>query len=248
MKVHIAGICCSQSETWYLNQGLFPKFILESFFYLDEWLFSIPTYSVENFMLDSGAFTFMNQKKQSAVDWDGYVERYAEKIVERGIKYFFELDIDGIVGLTEVERLREKLERLTGRKSIPVFHKSRGQQYWLDMCAAYDYVAIGGIVTKEIKVREHKFLTWFLQTAREAKTKVHGLGFTNFVGMTKYPFYSVDSTSWVGSKWGILYRFDGRTIKQVRKPANARMTDYKLFDRHNLSQWLNFQTYAETNL
>lgn len=199
-------------------------------------------------MLDSGAFTFMAQKTQAKVDWDEYVERYAETITRRGIKYFFELDIDNIVGLKEVERLREKLERLTGKKSIPVFHKARGQQYWLDMIVAYDYVAIGGIVTREIKVREHKFLRWFLSTAREKKTRVHGLGYTNFVGMTRYPFYSVDSTSWVGSKWGILYRFDGKTIKQVKKPEGARMTSYKLFDRHNLKAWMNFQSYAEFNL
>lgn len=248
MKVHLAGLCSSQSSSWFFREQLFPKFILESFFYLEDWLFEIPTFSVENFMLDSGAYTFLAQKKRMDADWDEYVERYAETIVRRGIKYFFELDIDSLVGLDEVERLREKLEQLTGRKSIPVFHKARGKQYWLDMIAAYDYVAIGGIVTKEIKMREHKFLSWFLKTAREKKTRVHGLGYTNFVGLTKYPFYSVDSTSWVGSKYGILYRFDGKTIKQVRKPAGARMSDYKLFDRHNLRSWMNFQTYAEQNL
>lgn len=248
MRVHLAGLCSSQSRNWYFEQKLFPIFILESFFYLENWLFELPTYSPDNFMLDSGAFTFMSQKNQSRIDWDEYVERYAETIKTRGIKYFFELDIDSIVGLREVERLREKLERLAGRKSIPVWHRSRGQQYWLDMIKAYDYVSIGGIVTREIKVREHRVFKWFLQTAREQKTKVHGLGFTNFVGMTKYPFYSVDSTSWVGSRYGILYNFDGKTIKQMKKPENSKMTSYKLFDRHNLREWLKFQNYAECSL
>lgn len=231
-----------------MREKFFPRFILESFFYLEDWLFELPGFDTENFMLDSGAFTFLNQKKQSNIDWEAYVEKYAETIVRRGINYFFELDIDSIVGIREVERLRNKLEKLTGKKSIPVWHRSRGRDYWLDMIADYDYVAIGGIAAKEIKLREHRVFNWFLQTARDRRTKVHGLGYTNFVGMTKYPFYSVDSTSWVGSKYGILYRFDGSTIKQIRKPEGARMIDYKLFDRHNLREWLKFQNYAEYHL
>ncbi len=248
MRVHLAGLCSSQFKTRFMNQELFPKFILESFIYLEDWLFEIPTYHPDNFMLDSGAYTFMARKKEAKVDWTEYVERYAELIVKRGIKYFFELDIDNLVGLKEVERLRELLERLTGKKCIPVFHRSRGQEYWLDMIEAYDYVAIGGIVTKEIKAREHKYLNWFLQTARAKKTKVHGLGYTNSKGLAKYPFYSVDSTSWLGSIWAILYQFDGKAIKQIRKPENCRMIDYKILDRQNLKSWIRFQTYAENNL
>ncbi len=248
MRIHLAGLCSSQYRTRFINGQLFPKFILESFFYLEDWLFELPTFHPDNFLLDSGAYTFIAQKKAAKVDWKGYVEKYAELIVNRGIKYFFELDIDKLVGLDEVERLRELLERLTGKKSIPVFHRSRGQQYWLDMIQIYDYVAIGGIVTKEIKAREHKYLRWFLQTAREKKTKVHGLGYTNSKGLEKYPFYSVDSTSWLGSIWAILYQFDGKAIKQVRKPENSRMTDYKILDRHNLKSWIKFQNYAEDNL
>ena len=245
MRIHLAAICSGQSANAYRKNNLYPKFILESFFYLEDWLFEFPTFHPDNFMLDSGAFTFMNQKDGGQVDWDEYVERYAQVIVERGIKFFFELDIDSLVGIKEVERLREKLERLTGKKSIPVFHKSRGQQYWFDMLAAYDYVALGGIVTKEIKAKEYEFFKWFLRTAREKKVKVHGLGFTNFEGLLKYPFYSVDSSSWIGSRYGNLYRFDGLRMKKIKRPKNVRMTDYKLFNKNNLSEWMKFQIYAE---
>jgi hypothetical protein len=236
MKVHLAGICCSQSYGWYKEVGLYPKFILESFYYLEPWLCSFPTFNPENFLLDSGAFTFMSQKKAVKTDWDAYVERYAETVLKLNIKYFFELDIDSIVGLKEVERLREKLERLTGKKCIPVWHKSRGEQYWLDMVANYDYVAIGGIVSKEIRGREHKYFDWFLARAREKKAKVHGLGFTNLKGLEKYKFYSVDSTSWIASRYALLYRFTGSTLKQIKRPENSRMIHHSLFDKHNLNE------------
>lgn len=248
MRIHLAGLCTGQTYKWFMQEKLFPKFILDSFFYLEKWLFDLPTFDVNNFMLDSGAFTFMSQKKEVKNDWDAYVERYAQTIVERGIKYFFELDIDNVVGLAEVERLREKLERLTGRKCIPVFHKARGQQYWLDMIGAYDYVAIGGIVSREIRQTEFKFLRWFLDTAREKKVKVHGLGFTNSEQLLKYPFYSVDSTSWIGGRYGLLYRFLGSKMQSIRRPPNTRMKSYRQGNKFNLQEWIKYQNYAENHL
>ena len=61
------------------------------------------------FLLDSGAFTFMNNSK--SVDFDLYLDKYIDFIIEKNIKYFFELDIDSIVGYKKVLQLRERLER-----------------------------------------------------------------------------------------------------------------------------------------
>lgn len=119
--------------------------ILESFYYLktQEWMFPLIK-EFKNFLLDSGAFTFMNQNRNHDIDWDAYIEEYADFINKLDISLFFELDIDSIVGIDEVERLRHKLEKLTGKKAIPVWHVSRGHDYWLKMIKEYDYVAIGG--------------------------------------------------------------------------------------------------------
>lgn len=113
-------------------------------------------------MLDSGAFSYINSKNTNNVNWDEYIESYAEFINNHNIKLFMELDIDSVVGIKEVERLRNKLERLTNKQCIPVWHKSRGKDYWLKMIKEYDYVAIGGIVTKEIKPSEYKYFHWFI--------------------------------------------------------------------------------------
>lgn len=94
------------------------------------------------------------------------------------------MDIDSVVGLAEVERLRHKLERMTGKKPIPVWHKNRGKEYFVKMCEEYPYVAIGGIVTKEIprKVYETAF-PWFINTAHKHKAKIHGLGYTTVANL-----------------------------------------------------------------
>lgn len=224
-----------------------PKFILESFYYFHDWQVEFIKKS-ELFLLDSGAFTFMNNFK-GTVDWDEYIERYAAFINKYDVKYFFELDIDSVVGLTEVKRLRKKLEDLTHKKCIPVWHKSRGLEEWYDICKNYDYVAIGGIVIKEITRKDYKYFNPLLDIARKYNTKVHGLGLTITKELKKYPFYSVDSTSWVNaSKFGQLQIFKDASIKSIQRPENTRVLDGGKAVEFTLKEWIKFQEYAECNL
>jgi len=223
-------------------------FVLESFYYIQEWM---EPYIKEhwNFMLDSGAFTFMSNKQIGInIDWDKYVERYANYINKLDVKLFFELDIDSIIGLKEVERLRAKLEKLTGKQSIPVWHKSRGLEYWKKMVKDYDYVSIGGIVSKEIKSSEFGIFNPLLKIAKENNCKVHALGFTNQQGVKRYKFDSVDSTAWIyGNIGGYIYQFTGREIIQIHKPPNTRLKSKKVAI-HNFKEWVKFQKYAYENL
>lgn len=223
-------------------------YILESFYYIQDWMLPY----IKNhwhFLLDSGAFTFMNNvKKNNNVNWDEYLERYAKFINDYNIDLFFELDIDSIVGIKEVERLRHKLERLTNKKSIPVWHKSRGLEYWKKMVKDYDYVAIGGIVTKEIKPKHYPIFNNLLKIAKENNCKVHGLGFTRTSELHKYPFYSVDSTAWIyGNRSGFLYRFTGNNIEKIDKPEGTRLKG-KQVAIHNFKEWVKYQKYAKEHL
>ena len=203
----------------------------------------------KDFILDSGAFTFMNNtKKGQNVDFDAYVERYIEFINKYDVDKFFELDIDVIVGLEKVEQIRKRLEEGTGKKSIPVWHKSRGKDYFIKMCQEYDYIAIGGIVTGEIKKVEYPYFKWFIDTAHSYGCKIHGLGFTNLKGMELYKFDSVDSTSWLsGGRFGTLYFFNGKTLKQV-DTENRRRKHHLNLDIHNLNEWKKLQKYADKHL
>lgn len=83
-------------------------YILESYFYADEVTEKLlPMFG--DFLLDSGAFTFM-QNSKSHVEWDEYIERYADFISRNNIEKFFELDIDSVVGYKEVLRFRKNLK------------------------------------------------------------------------------------------------------------------------------------------
>lgn len=225
-------------------------YILESFYYIrkqEEWYKRVQPF-LKGFLLDSGAFTYMNEASNHP-DWDQYIEEYAGFVNRLGIESFFELDIDSVVGIAEVERLRAKLESLTGRRCIPVWHKSRGLDYWKRMLSEYDYVAIGGIVTGEIKKDEYGVFTPLLRMARDKGVRVHGLGFTNLEGLRKYPFDSVDSTAWLyGNRGGFLYQFDGKSIRKIEAPAAGMRLNGRVAAVHNFNEWCKFARYAEENL
>lgn len=222
-------------------------FILESFYYAnDDTERLIPYFG--DFLLDSGAFTFM-QNSKSHCDFDEYLERYADFINRNNVKKFFELDIDSVVGYTKVKEYRKRLERLTGRQCIPVWHKSRGKEEFLRMCDEYSYVALGGVVIKEISKTEYKYFPWFIKEAHKRNTKIHGLGFTNLNGIIKYHFDSVDSTAWTaGNRFGFLYKFNGTTMVKINPPKGNRIIKPREAAINNFNEWVKFQQYALTHL
>ena len=220
--------------------------ILQSFYYCNDFTEKVILPNCGRFLLDSGAFTFMNASK--TIDWQQYIESYASYINKHHITQYFELDIDGIVGFENVLKIRQKLYDLTGVKPIPVWHKSRGIERFKKDCMDYPYVAIGGIVTKEIKRTEHKLFPSFISIAHKYGAKIHGLGYTNLEGLTKYHFDSVDSTSWVsGNRFGAVYRFDGRTMKKYDKPPGKRVKNIEVA-LNNFEEWKKFSKYAERKL
>lgn len=225
--------------------------ILESFYYLrkkENFMEIVKHFG--SFLLDSGAFTFMSGSHKGGIDWDEYIEQYAAFINKWDIKLFFELDIDSVVGIQEVERLRAKLESLTNKKPIPVWHKNRGKNYFIKMCEDYPYVALGGIVTKEIprKVYESAF-PWFIKTAHEHGAKIHGLGYTTVANLKKYHFDSVDSTAWLyGNRGGYLYKFNPQTglLEQLSKDGCRLKSREGAVN--NFNEWVKFSIYADREL
>lgn len=231
------------------NKDTYDINILESYYYArtNKTVDRLIPY-IGNFLLDSGAFTFMSNSKL-VVDWDAYTEEYADYIKSRSINKFFELDIDSIVGLSEVERLRAKLENLTGKSPIPVWHFSRGKAYFEKMCERYPYVSIGGIVTQEIKREKYETLfPWFISTAHRHGCKIHGLGYTG--KLKKYRFDSVDSTAWLyGNRGGYLYKFDARhgEMGKVDAPVGMRLRSSQAA-LYNFNEWVKYCQWAKRNL
>lgn len=146
MKIYIAGIESHKDVimrqkppnvlfSYAICKGVMPEYV--------------QTEHCKSYLLDSGAFSFMNGAKR--VDFDSYTDRYIDFINDNKVPLFFEMDLDVVVGLPKVEEYRRRIERRTGKQCIPVFHRERGKDYFIDMVKNYKYVALGGIAVNEIK-------------------------------------------------------------------------------------------------
>ena len=101
----------------YFTEKYFKKaYILQSFYYADSFTEKYIIPNVADFLLDSGAFTFIRNAK-THIDWDEYVERYADFINRNNVEKYFELDIDSVVGYKQVLKYRDKLEKLTNKNN-----------------------------------------------------------------------------------------------------------------------------------
>ena len=193
-------------------------------------------------MLPVPAFTFMNGAKR--VDFDSYTDRYIEFINAYKVPLFFEMDLDAIVGLPKVEEYRRRIESRTGRQCIPVFHRERGKDYFIDMVKNYKYVAIGGIAVKDIKKTEHKYFPWFIDKAHEYGCKIHGLGYTDFAHVDKYCFDTVDSTSWiVGGKYGNIYTIRDGYPKQTSLRKEGHKCNGEKINEHNMKVFMKYSEH-----
>lgn len=252
MKLYLAGVAPWKNEGLYdKSAAQYHPYILESFYYADADTERLMPY-FGDFLLDSGAFTFM-QGKGGDVDWDDYIERYANFINRNKVEKFFELDIDSVIGCEKVKEIRKRLETLTGKQSIPVWHVSRGKEEFIRHAQEYPYIAIGGLVDGAAKGEYARslwrYFPWFIQTAHKNGAKIHALGFTSLEGIRKYHFDSVDSTAWTtGNRFGYLYFFDGKTMTKKDAPRGHRISDSRAAALHNYTEWIKFQKYAETHL
>lgn len=196
----------------------------------------------KDFLLDSGAFTYRQKAKtMSLQSFDSYVDKYIEFINTYNVKHFFEMDIDNIVGLEKVEEYRARIERRTGKQSIPVWHSNRGWQYFVDMCKEYSYVSIGGIAKNPNGKKLEKIFPYFIEHAHKNCVEMHGLGYTDIKNLKKYPFDSVDSTSWSsGSRYGITFELRGNSLVGKKNIFPDKKLHGKSIDLHNLKVWTQF--------
>lgn len=249
MKIFIAG---TSSHEKIVKKNMPISFVLESFYYWKDWQDALLK-TCDDFLLDSGAFTFMQSSKKKVI-WEDYIERYADFINRNKIEKFFELDIDSVVGYPKVLEYRARLERLTNKPVIPVWHISRGIQDFYSMCDKYNYVALGGIVGEKrggAKYKQyHAAFPFFISEAHKRGSKIHGLGFTSTSLFNKIKFDSVDSTTWtVGSRMGNLCYFNGNGMRQFYPSLRGKKpTDIEALMDHNLREWVKFQKWALKNI
>lgn len=114
------------------------------------------------------------------------------------------------------------------------------------MCRNYDYIAIGGLVLGA-KKQEYPSYKKLVEYAAIRGIKVHGLGFTKTKILKEYPFYSVDSSSWVmGAVMGKQkHLFENGIITIQKIDTKGKRLDTNKLCAHNLAQWVLYQKYMD---
>lgn len=243
MRVFLASTSGKQKAI----EELKPKYILETFFKGEKACKqALDNAGNENFLLDSGAFSYMNGAKVTKEEMQEYVNRYIAFIRKYDVKYYFEIDVDNIFGLDQVEMWRKQIEDSTNKKCIPVWHKGRGVEYFKQMCDNYNYIAIGGLVFHVMK-QEYHLIKKLVDYAWQRGVKVHGLGFTKTKELKNYKFYSVDSASWIrGAALGQQMNFFVKDhIEQRAVNKNGYKVDINKLAEHNMSEWCKYQRYMD---
>lgn len=249
-KIFLAA--CSHVKTPVVNSGIKPHYILESFMDLRSNTKKMSEYvkwclSADDFLLDSGAFAFMNKAKKAnnftVKQINDYVKEYVDFINKYDIKHFFEMDLDCIFPYEKVVKARKWIERHTKKQCIPVWHLSRGIDEFHKMCKEYNYVAVGGIASKEIKRKDHKLLWELCDIAHSYGCKIHGLGYLplEILNNNECPFDTVDGTGWQGHMRGQKFVLENEKLTKVTdEELKNKLRNWKDNESEGYKNWTKF--------
>lgn len=198
---------------------------------------NLEKYKDFNVFLDSGAFTAYNSGK--VIDIDEYIDF----IKKHKPSLYANLDV---IGNAEETFKNQKYMESKGLKPIPVFHFNEDFKYLNEYAKKYDYIALGGVAQLKVKSKIHSWLKKCFKII-PSTTKTHGFAVTSPELLKIYPFYSVDSTSWLsGGKFGMIFTsFNKFKFKEINKKVKKGTKDYLNVDYYNLIQWKKFADSLE---
>lgn len=155
-----------------------------------------------NLFLDSGAFSAKTQGVE--INIEEYIQFIKDH--QQYLEVYANLDVIGDPAGTWKNQMIMEAE---GLKPLPVFHHGEDLK-WLHryLNRGYDYIALGGMVkTSNLSMwLDDLFLNHLCDPNGIPKVKIHAFGMTSLKLMIRYPWYSVDSTSWVVTgRLGAIY-------------------------------------------
>lgn len=232
MKIFLSGFESQDIDKWLeVDPDLHLKWVLMSYCYIRKAKPSRVAKIIEiadNVLVDSGAHTF---QKVGGMNWEQYTREYGEWIKANDqdkIVGYFEMDIDNVIGYDNVLKLRDIMFEYTD-KVVPVWHKSRGNQDFEDMCKQCRSGVVSFSAVADALYKSE--MLWMLKTAWENNCKLHALGMTSKNILNEVPFDYVDSSSWLQeTMYGRVGKRDIRRVKQT-DGIIARMSSHELWQR-----------------
>lgn len=154
-------------------------------------------------MVDSGAFSAHTQGKPIALDeYMAFCHKLQRKMPSA---IYVNLDVisskDASVDVGKLSYENWQTMKRNGLEPLPVFHLHTDLKWLGKYMAETDYIALGAVVLQKTNKRKAHALShvWeqLVDKDRNPLIKVHGMGVTSFELMRNYPWFSIDSTSWL---------------------------------------------------
>jgi len=149
-------------------------------------------------MIDSGAYSAFYQGGE--VDIEEYIDFIKRILVGKPDVVYISLDVinNGKATYKNWQRMKR-----AGLQPIPVYHAVTDEKWLQKYLAQTDHIAIGAVAkmaSSQRKVALDRLWSNYL-TDKEGWPlyKVHGFAVTGFSLMKRYPWHSLDSTSWLQS-------------------------------------------------
>lgn len=194
-----------------------------------------------NLFLDSGAFSAFN--KNEKINIDEYIDFI--KKTKNIWNVYAGLDV---IGDYKKSKENQEYMELKGLSPLPTFHYRSPYKELERLCEKYDYIALGGLVPIALNIKEmRRHLDYCFSIIKKYyPKKIHGFGVNSYWSWERYPFYSVDATSWnMGMKFGRTYTIEGLKMRQTREG------DTKQFIKQKQGTWvdrtiMNIEALLET--
>lgn len=193
-NLHLNGPMFNRLSPREKDARLAVRYILESYHYVHKssMVEKMRRDKVRVF-LDSGAFSaFMLGTEIDLDAFIHYIKANGDVLEQYSV-------LDGIGDPQKTYDNQIYMER-HGLRPLPCFHYGEDERWLLHYLENYDYISLGGMVP----ISKPQLMQWLDRIWHDylcdehgrAKVKVHGFGLTKLDLMWRYPWFSVDSTSW----------------------------------------------------
>lgn len=199
---------------------------------------SQPESTIDEWMLDSGAFTAWSRGDD--VTLDGVIERYDRvmaTMTRTDVKVWL-INLDVIPGSRGVDPTAQQLDDAMRQSDInfeilvkrygpcvlPVFHQGESEARLEAVKQQATYIGVSPRNDLPEKVR----VTWAAQVhTLLGKTRSHGLAATGDVMVRTVPWWSVDSASWLytAAMGGITIMMNGKLVKLSMSDRSPNIKD-----------------------
>lgn len=161
------------------------------------------SHSMYNMMFRKASFVRDYSYSDTPAFWE-YLHKYCRYLQEFGHQFTTKVTLDVIFHPEKTWTIQKMMETEYGLELLPVFHFGEDLSWLYKYMDNYEYVGIGGLGQE---VPKEKFIHFADRVFKEIchangqpKIRTHGFAMTSIDLMLRYPWATVDSSSWIVSE------------------------------------------------